>query len=165
MYYILSAAPAVTGGGIRAAGMKKRKLNKYDIDEGLRFECVPDCVKCCAIPGLVFVRESEIPAMAKYFKMTPGEFIVEHLSRYWADIYQINMPDDEPCKFLSETGCGIYPARPAQCSSFPFWPENISNPAEWKKMKKICPGIDRGRLFKIDEIIDIMATVSFGPFL
>ena len=138
---------------------------KIFTEEGLRFECVKGCVKCCAIPGSVFVHEKEIPAMAEYFKMTEEDFIEKYLKTPWGGIWKLNFPEDEPCMFLEENGCSIYPVRPAQCRTFPFWPENISNVKEWQKLRKLCPGIGKGRLYTIDEITDIMAEVSFGPFL
>lgn len=145
--------------------MKKKNLKKNVITEGLRFECVPGCRKCCEIPGLVFVHEGEIPAMAESFKLTPDGFIVEYLCRHLGNIYELNMPSDKPCMFLNEDGCRIYPVRPAQCRTFPFWPENVNDPTEWKRLKKMCPGLDRGRIYTVDEILDIMADVCYGPFL
>jgi len=34
------------------------------------------------------------------------------------------------CIFLESTGCRVYPARPAQCRTYPFWEQKIggSNP-------------------------------------
>ena len=134
-------------------------------EEGLRFECQKGCVKCCAIPGLIFVKESEIPAIAEFLKLTNEAFNEKYILRYFGGNFRLNCPEDEPCMFLTESGCSIYPVRPVQCRSFPFWPENINNPKNWFGLKKICPGIDMGRLYSIDEIIDIAAEVSFGPFL
>jgi uncharacterized protein len=145
--------------------MRKKSLKKMLTEEGLRFECQAGCIKCCAIPGLIFVKETEIPGMAEFFKLSPEEFINKYIHRYFGGIYRLNCPEEEPCMFLEETGCKIYPVRPVQCRSFPFWPENINNPENWFDLKKTCPGIDKGRLYTIDEIIDIAAEVSFGPFL
>jgi len=145
--------------------MNVKQLKKIAVDQGLRFECVPGCIKCCAIPGLVFVHEREIPAMAEFFSLTPEQFIRKKLRRHFGRIYQLDMPTSEPCAYLSENGCSIYPVRPAQCSAFPFWPENVADPQTWKKLGEFCPGIGRGRMFSIDEVSDIMGTVSYGPFL
>ena len=140
---------------------EKRKKRQI----GIRFECQRGCTKCCSIPGIVYVQAREIPKMAEFFKMTPEQFTEKHLRQHWADIFLLDFPDDEPCVFLEETGCAIYPVRPAQCSTFPFWPENVNNPDNWNKLHKFCPGIGVGRLHTIDEIIDTMADVSYGPFL
>jgi uncharacterized protein len=145
--------------------MRQKRIKKMLAEEGLRFECQKGCVKCCAIPGLIFVKDTEIPVMAEFFKMTPEKFAEKHIIRYFGGNYRLNCPEDEPCIFLEESGCKIYPVRPVHCRSFPFWPENINNPQNWLELKKICAGIDKGRLYSIDEIIEIAAEVSFGPFL
>lgn len=103
--------------------------------------------------------------MADFFGMATDEFMKKYIKKYFGDVHRLNCPDDDPCMFLTEKGCSIYPVRPIQCRSFPFWPENISNVDNWENLKKMCPGIGRGRLFTVDEITDIAAEVSFGPFL
>jgi len=142
-----------------------RSGEKTNREAGLRFECRPGCIKCCEIPGMVFVHKREIPRMAEYFRMKESRFIKKYLNRHWAEIYQLDFPEEEPCMFLEDDGCGIYPARPAQCRTFPFWPENINNPEKWGELKGFCPGIGVGRLYNIDEIIGLMAEVCYGPFL
>lgn len=145
--------------------MEGIKILKEFVRQGIRFECEAGCVKCCAIPGVVFVKSDEIPRMAEFFKLPVEEFMEVYLRRHWADVYKLNFPDDEPCMFLTETGCEIYEARPAQCRTFPFWPENLSNASAWKGVRKLCPGVDKGRTYLIDEIEEIMVEICFGPFL
>lgn len=134
-------------------------------DQGLRFECVPGCTACCAIPGHVFVHESEIREMANYFSMTVEDFTQARLRHYNGDVYMFNFPDYLPCIYLTETGCSIYQVRPIQCRTYPFWPENLSNAFVWKNQKKMCPGIDNGRMYTIDEITDIAAEAAKISFL
>ncbi len=62
------------------------------------------------------------------------------------------------CIFLQGDQCGIYPVRPRQCQTFPFWPENVQNRKSWEALKAFCPGIDQGRLYtarEIQEIVDV----------
>lgn len=143
----------------------KAKSKKVEKEMGIRFQCQDGCTKCCAIPGQVFVHKKEIPEMAKYFKLSEPEFIKKHLHRHLADLYQFNFPDSEPCVFLTEKGCEIYEVRPVQCRTYPFWPENMASMDEWEKQEAMCPGIGVGRLYSVDEITDIMAEVSYGPFI
>jgi Fe-S-cluster containining protein len=60
------------------------------------------------------------------------------------------------CIFLRSFGgtrqCAIYSVRPAQCRSWPFWPENLSSPEAWNRAALRCPGINRGRLYTCEEI-------------
>jgi len=48
--------------------------------------------------------------------------------------------------------CMIYRVRPSQCRTWPFWPENLTNPNAWNKAAQKCPGINRGRLYSFEEI-------------
>jgi uncharacterized protein len=145
--------------------MAKINVLKEFVDKGICFECIPGCILCCAIPGMVFVRDDEIGGMAEFFGISAEEFTKKYLQRHWGDVYNLNFPDSEPCMFLSEDGCSIYKVRPVQCRTFPFWPEYMSNARSWKDIKKMCPGIGRGRSYPIEEILKIMVEVCFGPFL
>jgi uncharacterized protein len=44
--------------------------------------------------------------------------------------------------------CGLYEARPMQCRTWPFWPENLESPEAWQavKARTPCPGMDSGPL-------------------
>ena len=49
-------------------------------------------------------------------------------------------------------GCMVYPVRPRQCRTFPFWSENLKDAAAWEALRPGCPGIGEGRLFPSEEI-------------
>ena len=50
---------------------------------------------------------------------------------------------DGVCIYLNEDKtCGVYEAKPDQCSAFPWWNENLENKKSWENTKNICPGID-----------------------
>ncbi len=51
--------------------------------------------------------------------------------------------------------CAIYPVRPSQCRSWPFWPENILSPEDWQNTAVKCPGINTGKLYTFEEIESI----------
>jgi Fe-S-cluster containining protein len=51
-----------------------------------------------------------------------------------------------------EAGCTVYEARPVQCRTWPFWPENIATRKAWERTTKICPGSGRGQFFSVEEI-------------
>lgn len=128
--------------------------------KGVHFECVQECTECCEIPGLVFVHESEIERIAGHRNVTPEKFRNTSLKPYWGDVYYLDYPEEEPCMFLGDDGCAIYDVRPVQCASFPFWPENLSDHKIWKGLKKFCPGIDKGKLYSPEEILEILLEVS-----
>jgi Fe-S-cluster containining protein len=58
---------------------------------------------------------------------------------------------DEPVP-LGRRVCGIYPVRPLQCRTWPFWPENMRTKASWNRAAKGCPGMNRdGRHFSREQ--------------
>ncbi|MDR2780573.1 MAG: YkgJ family cysteine cluster protein, partial [Synergistaceae bacterium] len=63
---------------------------------------------------------------------------------------------DYDCVFLRMTGgeakCDIYPAKPRQCVSFPFWPEALENKDAWERYSDSCPGMNSGKFFSYEEI-------------
>jgi len=65
-------------------------------------------------------------------------------------------PVNKDCVFLTETGngkgCAVYPVRPNQCRTWPFWNCNLNYPDDWNEAGTVCPGINRGRLYAAEEI-------------
>ena len=53
-----------------------------------------------------------------------------------------------------KTGCSIYADRPAQCRTWPFWPENLTSRSTWEAVKRRtpCPGMGNGTLIPVDRI-------------
>ena len=48
------------------------------------------------------------------------------------------------CVFLKDgphVACSIYPVRPQQCRTWPFWPEALADPELLASMRRTCPGI------------------------
>ena len=133
--------------------------------KGLRFECIEGCTRCCEIRGYVFVHASEIPLIADHLNFSPEEFKSRFLKPYWGEMWHLNFPEDAPCMFLGEKGCTVYPVRPAQCSSFPFWHETIANTKTWQALKKFCQGIDRGKLYTPDEITAALEKMRYFSLL
>ena len=144
--------------------MRRPGKKKPLLADGVRFECVEGCTKCCAIPGVVYVFRGEIPAMAEFFDMDIDSFMDEYLRHHWADVYELDFPDQEPCMFLEDEGCAIYEVRPEQCRTFPFWPDNVKDASLWKGVKRLCPGVGRGRTYDYDEIQEIVERINRGPF-
>ena len=58
----------------------------------------------------------------------------------------------EDCSFLKNKRCTIYPARPMQCRTWPFWPETMSAKSWKKDVTGFCPGVNKGSLRKAEEI-------------
>ena len=127
-------------------------MKKWWEKEPLRFECQPDCFKCCAKPGIVHFDREDIRKAAAYLDVSIAEFKKTFLIRSDGEWVLEVGENGAPCTFLTDQGCGIHKAKPKQCLSYPFWRENIDSKSMWKLVGGFCPGIDIGPMIKIETI-------------
>ena len=126
---------------------------------GLHFECLR-CGRCCAGPeqGYILVSSSEIRFIAAHLKIPIKEVKQKFLRRVGFRMTIVEDPRTRDCTFLRQTGqgggCAIYDVRPAQCRNWPFWPVNLENADAWNSAARKCPGVNRGRLYTSEEILD-----------
>ena len=126
----------------------------YFFDRGIQFECT-GCGRCCVgEPGIVRVTEPEVAVMAAFLGMPAEAVKTNHLEPYKSGL-TIKEREDGACVFY-ENGCRIYPARPGQCRSFPFWVSVFRSKDRFDRTQKNCPGIGRGRWYARDEILDLL---------
>ncbi|MGR3973330.1 MAG: YkgJ family cysteine cluster protein [Candidatus Rhabdochlamydia sp.] len=109
--------------------------------KGLHFECT-GCGQCCSKePGYVWISPEEIQEMAKYLHLSEEEF----RQNYTRSVFgRISLNEDRrnyDCVFLKNNQCQIYPVRPKQCKTFPWWNENLESPEHWKEASRRCEGI------------------------
>jgi Fe-S-cluster containining protein len=118
--------------------------------DGLKFECT-QCGHCCTgAPGYVWITLSDVYRIAEFLGISDREFLRRYVRRVHQGWSLIEMPDGD-CVFYNH-GCSIYPVRPAQCRTFPFWKENIERPGNWDRAAVDCPGMNQGRTFTEEEI-------------
>lgn len=120
--------------------------------DGLSFECTR-CGACCTgAPGYVWVNAEEIARLAA-FRGEPVAAFSRKFVRRVGDAYSLIERPGGDCIFWDKSsGCTVYPARPVQCRTWPFWPENLETPDDWENVKGICPGSGRGQWFSLEEI-------------
>ena len=125
---------------------------------GLAFEC-RQCGRCCAGPeeGYVWIDRGEIKALARFLKMRVTGLRDRYLRRVSRRYSLVEDPRTKDCVFLAydtqgRSRCTIYPVRPRQCRTWPFWPSNLSSFDRWCEAGLRCPGINQGPLHDCDEI-------------
>jgi Fe-S-cluster containining protein len=134
--------------------MKRLSNRSYFFDQGIHFEC-RRCGACCTgDPGIVYVEKDEAMRIAKYLCMEFSFFSGAYLYPLRAG-YGIREHSDGRC-FFYDSGCAIYPVRPHQCRTYPFWFENLRSIKEWKRVCKACPGIGNGNLYSKEKILRII---------
>ncbi len=119
---------------------------------GLAFECL-ECGNCCAGPceGYVWVSDGEIGAIAEFLGIKVVNFRKQYVRKECGKLSLVEKPSRD-CIFLTDKKCLIYPVRPAQCRTWPFWPTNLHTPDDWCSAGQRCPGINRGTIRSFDEI-------------
>ncbi len=121
-------------------------------EDGLAFECTR-CGACCTgAPGYVWVDAEEIGALAAFRGETVDQFSRKYVRQVGARLSLIEKPGGDCVFWDRKSGCTVYPARPVQCRTWPFWSENIETPEAWNEVTGVCPGSGRGRLFSVEEI-------------
>jgi Fe-S-cluster containining protein len=132
--------------------LEEMASRSYFFDKGIRFECLK-CGGCCnGEPGVIYVSETEITDIAEY-TLIERDIFVERCLYLIEESYSIKETDDGRCIFY-ENGCSIYPVRPLQCSTFPFWFQNMRSEESWESALLRCPGIGKGPLFSKEAILE-----------
>lgn len=149
-----NAASFRTPFGYRTRSIPLKMPPKPWYDKGLRFECQRSG-NCCKTHGeyaYVYLAPQDVEAIADHLGLDEDDFLAKHCAE--DDGYTILRIDEPECPFLQEgNSCGIYPVRPKQCASWPFWDENLKDRKRWEgPVKACCPGIGKGRLYEAEEM-------------
>ncbi|MCG8409404.1 MAG: YkgJ family cysteine cluster protein [Phycisphaerales bacterium] len=118
--------------------------------EGLRFKCT-QCGNCCTgSPGYVYVTKKEVDQIAAFIGREGKGLTRKHLRKVGRRYSLTEDKTNGDCCFLKQTEngkrvCGIYPVRPLQCRTWPFWQVNLESPDAWSFASQDCPGINKGK--------------------
>jgi Fe-S-cluster containining protein len=134
-------------------------MNTPELDDpwyrdGLAFACTR-CGACCTgAPGYVWVNEEEIARLAEHRGETVERFSSRFVRRVGNRYSLVERPGGDCIFWSREAGCTVYEARPVQCQTWPFWPENIADRAAWDRVCRVCPGSGSAgaRVFTVEEI-------------
>lgn len=133
-------------------------------DNGLRFTCT-QCGNCCTgPPGFVWFNDDERDAMAEYLNLPVDEFLKRYARQHhgkWT-LGELKTNHGYDCILLDRTPdgramCSVYPVRPVQCRTWPFWPENLASAEHYVRAARTCPGMQKGmagegKLYPIEKI-------------
>jgi len=118
------------------------KSEKPWYKNGLGFSCT-GCGKCCTGgPGVVWLTEEEVEDIAEYLNMPLVQFTKKYIRIIGDRIALKELLPKYDCVFLKENKCTIYPVRPKQCKSFPFWSTLLESEEAWNEAEKYCEGIN-----------------------
>ena len=120
--------------------------------DGLSFTCT-QCGDCCTgAPGFVWVTDDDVAALAAFLK-EPVEEVRAVYTRRARGRRTIREKANGDCVFFERgKGCTVYPVRPPQCRTWPFWESNVASPEDWERTVRACPGSGQGELIPAEEI-------------
>jgi uncharacterized protein len=122
---------------------EKRAGNWFD--GGVRFRCIhPACSDCCSGlrgPGYVWINADEMEAIAKHIGVSFNAFTRRYVRQVENSFSLIEKPNYD-CIFLKDGKCEVYPVRPTQCRTYPFWPETMTSRKRWEREAQNCPGVE-----------------------
>ncbi len=141
--------------------------------DGLSFTCRQSGRCCTGGPGYVWLTIEEINRLARHLHISPDEAIERHCrkigNRYSLNEHR-NSQGQYDCTFLTyeqpsrpSSGCSltvlhprsvctIYPVRPLQCRTWPFWDGTLASRKAWELAAQRCPGINHGRRYSLEQI-------------
>ncbi len=136
--------------------------------DGLKFTC-QQCGNCCTgSTGYVWLSDLEITRLAEYLNLSERQMLRRYAHKVGRR-YSLNeirtAAGQYDCVFLKEEQiernkrdaagneesivytkrtCTVYPVRPLQCRTWPFWDSNLSSPEMWNESAKRCHGMNHG---------------------
>ena len=125
----------------------------------MRFQCQPGCIRCCEEKGFVYLTPDDIARLSEHLAIPGTEFIRRYLCGR-PPLLRFRKLRKKLCPFLLAEGCSVHAVKPLQCSSFPYWPELLANPAERRAAAQYCPGMNRGPLVNLEDARQVAAQVQ-----
>lgn len=88
------------------------------------------------------LRKADIRAASLYLGLSEESF-KRRFTLAEGGIRVLKATHEGNCPFFDGL-CRLHAAKPFQCRSWPFWPENLKEPEGWERARALCPGIGRG---------------------
>ena len=125
--------------------IKKGQLEKLLGREGcFHFSCTA-CGNCCEGEGRVYFTDQDLENIYSHLSLDDEnkKALYKKLIQKRSQGYHVH-DNSGPCYFLdSNKRCKIYPVRPLQCRSFPFWPSIFASQADLAETQAECPGMQK----------------------
>ena len=146
-------------------------------EDGLRFTCT-QCGNCCTGgPGYIWITPEELERLAAHLKLSAEETVRKYCRNVSGRFSLKEKLRDglHDCIFLQEVEvtsaagqgrekrlvCSVYPVRPLQCRTWPFWEGNLVSPENWERAGGRCPGLGKGKLHNRKQIETIRDAVDW----
>jgi Fe-S-cluster containining protein len=122
-----------------------------------RFSCT-QCSHCCRYDsGYVFLSQADLSTLVHFTQMSEEQFLEQYCRVVaYNNEQRLSLIETKKfdCIFWKEElqGCSVYPARPLQCQTYPFWSGIIATQASWNAEAQNCLGMNQGAVYSADEV-------------
>jgi Fe-S-cluster containining protein len=104
------------------------------------FTCI-QCGDCCKGFGGTYVAKKDISAIADYLGISETE-LLERYCVMSGSRPVLAQGEDGFCVFF-DRNCSIHPVKPQMCRKWPYIESVLADPANWRIMADMCPGMQR----------------------
>ena len=108
------------------------------VDGGDIFSC-RRCGECCRGYGGTYLSAAEVVRIADYLGIS-AERLLSGYCRYSGGRPLLRQSADGYCIFWRRL-CTIHPVKPRMCRAWPFIESILVDPANWRAMASMCPGM------------------------
>lgn len=125
-------------------------------EDGIQFECqgTGRCWVSRGTYGYVYLSIEDRRRLARSLKFPTLSFTRKYCIKTNEQFHLRN--HQGPCQFLNGNACSVYEARPIQCRTWPFWPENMNSRVWAREIKAFCSGIGKGHRYTKNEIKELL---------
>ena len=117
-------------------------------------QCFSNTGQSCNSPTRMLVpanKMDEAAAIARYME-TSEDLFLDWFVRWIDDKLALVDGPEEHCIFLEDGKCTVYPVRPKQCRTYPFWPEILISKDKWNNEVMRCEGINQGDVVDTEHV-------------
>ncbi len=120
-----------------------KKGYNFKFDQLACEKCGGAC--CTGASGYIWTKYEEIVNISEFLGLSVDDFAKRYLRKFKYHYSLIEKKIDKKnyaCIFfdLEKKRCSIYPVRPSQCRTFPFW-EEFKDSDNKEDLKDECPGV------------------------
>lgn len=116
----------------------------------------------------MFLSRKDLEKLIVGLKMDENAFIYAYCrwvtSPNGKEILSLREKSNKDCIFWDKK-CEVYPFRPLQCESFPFWESIVSSERSWNMAASGCPGMNSGVTRTEKMITDSLEARKLEPII
>ena len=124
-------------------------MKPFFAQQALHFKCT-SCGQCCTggEDHYIALTHKEAERIRQHLDVSAAWFKRHYVTHHTRETLTLRLHEGT-CVMLDKNGrCRIYPLRPTQCKTYPWWPEILDSRSSWNRESHHCEGINNGGVVK-----------------